>query len=78
MKVLGTTKAYLTPKQKSILLFLIDHLERFGFSPTQQEIAEALGMNRSLVLYHLNVLQRSGYLDRFGDKRRNLRVLRKI
>ncbi len=78
MKPLETTKQYLTPKQKSILYFLIDHLDRFGFSPTQQEIATALGMTRSLVLYHLNALENSGYLDRAGDKRRNLRVLRKI
>lgn len=78
MKVLGTTKTYLTPKQKAILLFLTDHLERFGFAPTQQEIADALSMTRSLVLYHLNVLEKSGYLERLGDKRRNLRVLRKI
>lgn len=78
MKAIGTTKKYLTPKQKAILLFLIDHLERFGFSPTQQEIADSLGYGRPLVLYHLNALERSGYLDRHGAVRRNLRVLKKI
>lgn len=78
MAIIKTTKAYLTPKQKSILLFVADHMERLGFAPTQQEIADSLGLGRPLVKYHLAVLERSGYLKSRGLKRRNLIVLNKV
>ncbi len=68
----------MTPKQKQILDFIADHLERTGYPPSQQEIAHAFGF-RSLgtVQNYLVRLEREGHLQRHWNARRGLRPLRK-
>lgn len=65
----------ITPKQKKILDFIHSHIEREGYSPSQQEIARAFGF-RSLgtVQNYLVRLEREGLLNRPWNARRGMRV----
>ncbi len=65
----------LTPKQKRFLNFVIEHTEREGYSPSQAEIARALGF-RSLgtVQNYLNRLEREGLIEKDWNARRGIRV----
>ena len=65
----------LTPKQKRFLDFVIAHTEREGYSPSQTEIAQALGF-RSLgtVQNYLTRLEREGLIEKDLNARRGIRV----
>jgi len=65
----------LTPKQKKFLDFVMEHNEREGYSPSQAEIARALGF-RSLgtVQNYLNRLEREGFIEKNWNARRGIRV----
>lgn len=65
----------LTPKQKQLLDFIIEHKEREGYAPSQREIAQALGF-RSLgtVQNYLVRLEREGFIERSWNARRGIRV----
>jgi repressor LexA len=67
----------LTPKQKKILDFIQSFMDREGYPPSQQEIAQAFDF-RSLgtVQNYLVRLEREGLLSRDWNARRGLRVLR--
>lgn len=72
MAEIRPTKHYLSPVQAAIFDYLKGHLARFGFSPTQAEIAKALGIGRTGVEYHLHQLALKGLVDKRGKARRNL------
>jgi repressor LexA len=65
----------LTPKQKRFLDFVVEHTEREGYSPSQAEIARALGF-RSLgtVQNYLTRLEREGLIEKDLNARRGIRV----
>ncbi len=65
----------LTPKQKLVFDFIARYIERQGFAPSQQEIAQAFGF-RSLgtVQNYLVRLEREGLLSRDWNGRRSLRL----
>jgi repressor LexA len=67
----------MTPKQKQLLDFIQAHLDRHGYSPSQQEIARAFGF-RSLgtVQNYLVRLEREGHLSRQWNARRGMSPLR--
>jgi repressor LexA len=67
----------LTPKQMKILDFIQSYADREGYSPSQQEIANAFGF-RSLgtVQNYLVRLEREGILTKDWNARRGMRVLR--
>ena len=66
----------LTPKQQRILDFIRSFTERYGYPPSQQEIADAFGF-RSLgtVQNYLVRLEREGVLRKEWNARRGMRVL---
>ena len=66
----------LTPKQKQLLDFIMEHTEREGYAPSQKEIAQALGF-RSLgtVQNYLVRLEREGFIERSWNARRGIRVV---
>ena len=66
------TKPYVSPKQQSVLDFISDHLVRFGYSPTQEEVAKGCSMSRTLAMYHIRQLCRKKLVDKRGRSRRNL------
>ena len=66
----------LTPKQKKFLDFVIEHTEREGYSPSQTEIARALGFKSlGTVQNYLTRLEREGFIEKDWNARRSIRVL---
>ena len=65
----------LTPKQKKFLDFVIEHMEREGYSPSQTEIARALGFKSlGTVQNYLTRLEREGFIQKDWNARRSIRV----
>ena len=67
---------YLTIKQKRILEFIADYMNRSGFSPSIRDIQESLGIrNIRGVTVHLDSLEKKGYISK-GKSHRSIRILR--
>lgn len=67
----------LTPKQKKLLDFIVSFTEREGYSPSQQEIAQAFGFSSlGTVQNYLVRLEREGVLSKDWNAKRGLRVQR--
>jgi repressor LexA len=56
--------ATITPRQMQILTYIRDFREKHGFSPTLQEIGDALGLTKVTVFEHVGVLEAKGLLLR--------------
>jgi repressor LexA len=55
----------ITPRRRQILDFIRESTERRGCPPSLREIAGAVGLRSvSAVSYHLDILEKAGYLDR--------------
>ncbi len=65
-------KANLTPKQLRILQLIRECREEHGYSPTMQELADALGVSKVTVFEHVNALERKGVLTREANRARSL------
>jgi len=61
-----------TPRQLEILRFIRDYRLSHGCSPTMQEIATALGVNKVTVFEHVGSLVEKGLLRRLPHKARSL------
>jgi len=59
----------LTQKQKNILDYIDDFLDREGMAPTVYEIADHFGIKTSTVFAHLKALQRKEQLSRSSKAR---------
>jgi DNA-binding MarR family transcriptional regulator len=59
----------------SILVFCYGYQRRYGYAPTQQEIADALLRKQASVARSIKRLAHLGYVER-GVGWRNVRVLR--
>ncbi|MDY7034245.1 MAG: transcriptional repressor LexA [Thermodesulfobacteriota bacterium] len=68
-------KKDLTPRQKAILQYIADTIERKGYSPTIREIGQETGIS-SLegVLCHLRALEKKGRIKR-DSSHRSIRIL---
>ena len=64
----------LTPKQLRIFEFIRSHRATKGYSPTMQEIADALGVTKVTVFEHVEALIRKGALVRDPNKSRSLSI----
>jgi repressor LexA len=53
-----------TPRQMDILKFIRDYRERFGYSPTMQEIGDQLGLTKVTVFEHVGALEKKGHILR--------------
>lgn len=61
-----------TPRQLEILRYIRDYRANHGYSPTMQEIAAALGVNKVTVFEHVESLVKKGFLRRLPFKARSL------
>lgn len=61
-----------TPRQLEILRYIRDYRTNHGYSPTMQEIAAALGVNKVTVFEHVESLVKKGFLRRLPFKARSL------
>jgi repressor LexA len=66
----------LTARQRQVLEFIRTHQLRYGLPPTQQEIADGLGIaHRIAVRDHLRALARKGAIDLQEGTARGIRIL---
>lgn len=67
----------LSPKQQSILSFIDGFLAEKGYPPSVREIVRGCHISStSVVEYHLNILQREGYLRRDAEVARGIELRR--
>jgi repressor LexA len=67
----------LSPKQRSILSFIDSFLAEKGYPPSVREIVRGCHISStSVVEYHLNILQREGYLRRDAEVARGIELRR--
>jgi len=59
----------LTEKQKNIIDFIDDFIDREGMAPTVYEIADHFGIKTSTVFAHLKALQRKNQISRSSKAR---------
>lgn len=65
----------LTRRQKEILDFIREFIERNGFSPSMEEIAERFGIASLNAVYkHLEALKTRGYLRRDANRARSIEL----
>ena len=66
---------HLTDKQRAILAYIREQIERDGVPPSQLEIAAAFGFQRnSTAIYHLRALEDAGALVRTPGQARGIRL----
>lgn len=67
-------------RQRQIIDFLAQYIQQQGFSPTLQEIAEAIGVSSLATVHeHLEALERKGVIKKFEGAVRGIELLdRKI
>lgn len=69
----------LTPRQRSVLAFIEEQIDRQGYAPTIREIGLHLGIaSTNGVNDHLKALEKKGYVQRQDQKSRALKVLRSL
>jgi repressor LexA len=73
----GKLAAMLTPKQYELLTFIDRHLKQTGFSPSFEEMKEALRLKSKSGIHRLiSALEERGFLGRRRHRARALEVLR--
>ena len=68
------TSPNLTPKQMKILTMIRDSRLNRGYSPTMQELGDALGVSKVTVFEHVEALIKKGALVRDKNKARSLEL----
>lgn len=56
--------AEMTPALRSTLVYLVDYRNRYGFSPSERDIAAALGISQNGARTRLQALERRGMIRR--------------
>jgi DNA-binding MarR family transcriptional regulator len=67
-----------TAKQLRVLRYILAHVERHGFQPSQREIAQHFGLTDNAVLVRLKGLERHGLVELSGGARERAVVLRHV
>jgi repressor LexA len=67
----------LTKRQREILGYLLDSMQRKGYPPSVREIGAALGLTSSSTVHsHLAALEKKGYIRRDPSKPRAIEILK--
>jgi repressor LexA len=65
----------ISDKQERMLAFIEEFVEKNGYPPTYEEIREGLEIStKSLVDYHLNILENADFITRIPNTPRGLRL----
>jgi len=68
----------LSPRQKKVLDFIGNFIDEKGYPPSVREIAEGCGISSSSVAqYHLNSLERKGYIRRDREVSRSIGLVKR-
>jgi len=66
----------LTRRQKQVLDILTDFINKHGYSPSFEEIAEALGLSSLATVHkHMETLERKGFIRRGYNRSRSVEVV---
>jgi repressor LexA len=66
----------ITPRQKAVLEFISGYIEKSGYPPTFQEIADAFNIvSKHGVVRHLEALEKKGYITRSDTLARSIRII---
>jgi len=68
----------LTPKQLRILTLIRDFQRKQGYSPTMQELADAIGVTKVTVFEHVASLEKKGLLRRSRHRARSLELTQRV
>lgn len=63
-----------TPKQLKILTVIRDYRVRHGYSPTMQELADALKVSKVTIFEHVEALEKKGLILRARNRARSLEI----
>ncbi len=67
---------YLTKRQKEILDYVREHVERHGYAPTLQEIGARFGLSSPATVYkHVEQLVQKGYLRKAPHQGRGIQLV---
>ena len=67
----------LSTKRKQILDFIANFIKERGYAPSVRDVAEGCGISSSSVAqYHLNVLEREGYIHRDREISRSIGLVK--
>ena len=65
-------------RQRQILDFISQYIQRTGYSPTLQEIAQALGVSSLATVHeHLGAMSKKGVIKRYEGSVRGIEILDK-
>ncbi len=63
-------------RQKQIFRFVRDYIDKYGYSPTLSEIAEAMGVSSLATVHeHLQTLARKGVIKKFEGSVRGIEIV---
>ncbi|AAD36159.1 LexA family transcriptional regulator [Thermotoga maritima MSB8] len=68
----------LTERQRKVLLFIEEFIEKNGYPPSVREIARRFRITPRGALLHLIALEKKGYIERKNGKPRALRISKSI
>jgi SOS-response transcriptional repressor LexA len=66
--------APLSQRQEQLLGYIQSCVHHLGAAPTYDEMVKAMGVSRHTVFVHVLELERKGYLTRFREQARGIRV----
>ena len=69
-----SARPQLTPRQLQVLTCIRDYQRKHGYSPTMQELGDALGTTKVTAFEHVEALVRKGLLHRSQYKARSLEL----
>jgi len=68
----------LSTRQKKILDFISNFIEKKGYAPSVRDVAGGCGISSaSVTQYHLNILEREGYIRRDRDISRSIGLVKR-
>lgn len=62
-------------KQREIVDFISQYIQRYGYAPTLKEIAEAADITVTTIFEHLDVLEKKGVLRKSSGQVRGLEII---
>lgn len=68
--------AVLYPRERQLLDFITQFIQRFGYAPTLKEIGEAIGMGSPATVHeHIDRLRQKGFIKKLDGTARGLEVV---
>lgn len=68
--------AILYPRERQLLDFITQFIQRYGFAPTLKEIGDSMGMNSPATVHeHIDRLRQKGYIKKLDGTARGLEVI---